>query len=121
VLGVVVGRHLHLGADGLGHGVHEREEAVGRAAGDDLELARVAVLAERPQDVRGVAVREHAADAVELPDVELRDVLEPVVLASGAVDLLLGERDQPLEVALVALEQELVRHHGDERRRERHR
>jgi hypothetical protein len=94
---------------------------VGGAAGDDLELARVAVLAERPQDVRGVAVGEHAADAVELPDIELRGVLEPVVLARGAVHLLFGERDQPPEVALVTLEQELVRHHGNERRRQRHR
>ena len=59
---VVCGRDLHLRAHRLGHGVHEGQEPVRRPAGDDLQLPRVAVLAEGGHEVRAVLLAEDPAD-----------------------------------------------------------
>ena len=100
--------------------VHEGQEPVGRPAGDDLELARVAVLAERAQEVGVVRSRKTTA-GVELVEVEPRDVVEPLVLSPGARRSPAPPSvDQPVEVAVVARDEQLVRHHRDERRGQRH-
>ena len=118
---VVPRRDLHLPAHGLRHRLHQREEAVGRAAGDDLELAGVAVLAEGRHDVRAVDLAEDAPDVRELVQVEPGEIVQPGLLALRAVDLAAGQGDEPVEVALVAGDEQLVAHHRDERRGERHR
>ena len=95
VLAVVLHRHLHLRPHRLRDGVHQREEAVGRAAGDDFELARVAMLAERAEEVRRVALTEDGAHARELVDVEAREVAQRTEGPAGGekvLELLEGER-----------------------------
>jgi hypothetical protein len=121
VLPVVLRRDVDLRAHGLRHGVHERQEAVGGPAGDDLELPGVAVLAEGAQQVAAVLALEDAAHVLELAVVEAGELGELGLPARGALDLPPRELDQRIEVAQVAADQELVRHHRDERRRERHR
>ena len=111
---------LHLGAHGLGHGVHQGKEAVRRPARDDLQLPRVAVVAEGLDEIRAVDLAEDTADVGELAEVEARDVVEALVLARRAGDLLLREGNQAVEVTVVALDEQPVAHHGEERRRQRH-
>ena len=118
---VVLRRHVDLGAHRLRHRVHQRQEAVGRAAGDDLELARVTVLAEGRDQVRAVLVAEDAAHVLELVVVEARELLELGLPVPGALDLPARQLDERVEVPVVAPDQQLVRHHRDERRRQRHR
>ena len=118
---VVLRGDVHLSPHGLRDRVHQREEAVRGAARDHLELAGVGVLAERPEDVRAVDLAEDPAHVRELVQVEPGELVQPRLLALGALDLAPRELDEPVHVPLVARDQELVRHHRDERRRQRHR
>ncbi len=61
------------------------------------------------------------ADLVEAMAVHLRELVEGAVFPPGAVDLLLGELDEPIELHGVALFEEVVAHHLEEGRAERHR
>ena len=95
---------------------------MGRAAGDDLELAGVAVLPEGRHDVRAVDLAEDAPDVRELVQVEPGEVVEPGLLAPRPLDFAPRQGStRPVEVALVAVDEQLVAHHRDERRRQRHR
>ena len=58
------------------------------------------------------------AQRQEAVEVHLRQTLV-VRLGAGAVDLLAGELDQTVEVGGIALLEEIVGEHGDERGRER--
>ena len=120
VLAVVRGGDLHLGAHRLRHRVHERKEAVGRAAGDDLEIPGIPVLAERAHQVRAVDLAEDPPDVRELVQVEPGEVVELGLPPLRPVHLAPRQLDEVVEVPVVAPHQELVRHHRDERRRERH-
>ncbi len=120
VLAVVLGGHVDLRPDRLGHRVHEREEAVGRAAGDDLQLPGVPVLAEGAHQVRAVDVAEDPPDVGELVQVEPGEVVEVRLPALRPLHLAPRQLDQAVEVAVVPADQQLVGHHRDERRRQRH-
>ena len=115
---VVAGDH-DLGADGLGVLGHEREVAVGGAAGDDFEFAGVLEFAEGGEEVAVVAVDEDVAAVFEAVEVEPGEFVK-LVVALGAVDFLVGELDGAVEDADVAVLEEFVAQHGGQRRRDRH-
>ena len=119
VLLVVVGGHVHLGAQGRPVAVEQWEEGVRRRRGDDLEPARVLQLAERRHDVAIVAA-PGVAQAVEAAAIHLGQAMV-LGLGLGALQLLLGEQDQIVEVVGVAHLEQVVGEHRDERRRQRNR
>ena len=114
---VEVGRRVNLRAERRPVAIEEREERVRRRARDDFEAPRVLQRAEAPHEVALVAPPA-VADLVEPVAVHLRQLVEGVVLASRAVDLLLGELDELVELLAVPLLQQLVGHHRQERRAE---
>ena len=91
-----------------------------RGAGDDLEAPRVLQRAKAAHEVPVVAPPA-VADLVETVAVHLCQLVAGAVLAPGAVDLLLGELDERVDLARVALLEQVVRHHRQERRAEAHR
>ena len=98
----VVGRgHRDLGPHRLRVLLHERQEAVGGAAGDELELPGVLQPPEGAHQVAVVAVVEEAAQLPELVPVVLGEPVEGRVVA-GAVHLLVGQLAEPVELAGVA-------------------
>ncbi len=114
---VEIGRHVNLGAQRRPVAIEERKEGVGGGGGDDLQPARLLEAPERADQVPLVGA-PGVANRLEAIPVHLGQTMV-VRLGSGPVELLLAELDQPVEVAGIALLQEVVGEHRDERRRER--
>ena len=98
---------LDLGAHGVAVDRHQRQEAVRRAAGDELQLAGLEEAAEAVEQVVAVLVDEDLAAALEAVVVHLGEVVE-LRLPAGAFDLLAGQGDQVVDVADVAVLQQRV-------------
>ena len=114
---VEVGRHVNLGAQRRPVAIEERKEGVGGGGGDDLHPTRLLEAPERADQVPLVGA-PGVANRLEAIPVHLGQTMV-VRLGPGPLELLLGELDQAVEVARVALLQEVVGEHRDERRRER--
>ena len=114
---VQVGGDVHLGAQRCPVAIEKRKERVGGRRGDDLESTRLLQAAKGPHQVPLVAA-PGMANRLEAIAVHLR---QPVILGfrACAVELALGELDQTVEVTGVALLEEVVGEHRDERCRER--
>ncbi len=115
----MVARDENLRPHRLGIFVHQRQVAVGRAAGDDLQLARVLELAERGEEIAVVLVGEDAPAVFQPVQVEPGELVE-LVVALGAVDFLVSQLDRPVERPQVTILQKLVAQHRGQRRRDRH-
>ena len=116
---VEVGRRVDLRANRRPVAVHQREERVRRGRGDDLEPPDVLQCAERPHQVAVVAA-PGVAQTAEAVAVHRRQTVV-LRLGLGALELLLGELDQIVQVLGVALLEQVVGQHRDQRRRQRHR
>ena len=99
--------------------VAERQEHVGRVAGDDLEPARVLEPPQGGDDVALVPAKRGAGD-VEAVAVHPRQRLNGPVPVR-VLDLAIPQLHEAIELARVAVEQEGIAHHGRQRRRERER
>src|SRR5262249_48620187 len=108
---------VHLSAQCCPVAVEKRKEGMGRRRGDDLESTPLLEAAKGPYQVSLVGT-PRVTNRLEALQVDLR---QPVVLRFGAraVELSFGELDQTVEVTGVALLQEVVREHRDERCGER--
>ena len=116
---VEVGRDVHLGAQPCPVAIEERKKGVGGRGGDDLEPARLLKAAKRSHQVPFVTA-PRVANRLEAVPIHLRQAMV-VRLGTRPVELLFGKLDQPVEIEGVALLQEIVGEHRDERRRERDR
>ena len=85
-----------------------------RAAGDDLELARLEEAAEAVEQVVVVLLDEDVARPAEARVIHLGQVIE-LRLPARPLDLLAGERDQVVDVADVAILQQRIAEHGRQR------
>ncbi len=99
---------------------HQREEPVGRAAGDDLEIARILEFFEGIDQVAMVLVLENVADAQQTVVVEPRQLVESRVVFR-ALDFLPAQLEQFIHIPHVTLLQERVQKHIRQRRGHRHR
>src|SRR5262249_31876692 len=68
---------------------HQRQEAVRRVAGDDLQEALVLQLAEPPHDVAAILVFENLAAFIEMTAIHQRGRMEMWSFLSRALDLFL--------------------------------
>jgi hypothetical protein len=112
---------LHAGADLRAprpRPAHQRQEAVGGVARQDLEQPVVLQLSERRQQVATPAIEERA-HAAEPAEIMTRDPAQARGLVVAA-HLALGELGQARQVPVVAATQQLVVEHRRERRRDRH-
>ena len=117
---VVVPRDEDLRAHRLGELLHERQKAVRRRAGDDLEHAAILQRGECGDHVAMPALHV-VAPALEQPVVvEARRLLQ-LALPRRALHLAPCQLDRALQIPLVAPVQQRVAQHVAERRRERHR
>jgi hypothetical protein len=114
---VQVGRYVNLGAQGRPVAIEKWKERVGGSGGDDLHPTRLLEAPERADQVPLVGA-PGVANRLEAIPVHLGQTMV-VRLGPGALELLLGQLDQAIEVARVALLQEVVGEHRDERGRER--
>jgi hypothetical protein len=116
---VQIGRGVHLGSNGGPVAIHEREERVRRRRGDDLDAPCRLQPLEGAHEITLVA----APHVAQRPEAVVVHVRQPVVvrLALRAIDLLLTELDELVQVLRVANLQQVVGQHRDERRRQRHR
>jgi hypothetical protein len=78
------------------------------------------VLAEGAHEVRAVGLPEDAPHVGELVGVEAGEVGEAGVVGLRALDLTVCEVHQPVEVAVVAAHEQVVLHHRQQGRRQRH-
>jgi len=109
---------LDLGAHGI-RVQHERQEPVGRTAGDDLQLSQVLELLKGRNEVPSVLLLEDVPRIPEHVPVHVGDGVE-LRLVFRAHDLLLGKLDQFGDVPDVAVLEQRIREHGDERGRQAH-
>ena len=116
---VVRAGHLDLRADGLGMD-HQRQKAVGRATGDDLEGAGVLETLEAAHQIAAVAIVEQAPQMIVALAVVPGERAE-VRIAARAVDFLVAELAERVEPLGVARHEQLVAQHADQRRRQGHR
>ena len=113
-------RHGQLGIEAFLVHREQRQIAVGGAAGEDVELARLQEPAERACHVEPVLLDEAPAQARVQVAVELHHRQKIRVVAGAGA--LARERLEPLvEVAHVAAGEQRIGHHRQQRRRERHR
>ncbi len=117
VLLVEIRGHVHLRPDRRPVAIHQREEGVRGGGGDHLQPAGVAQLPERAHQIAVVA----APGVAQRQEAIAVHPCQPLVVGLGlrADDLLLAELDQLVEVRRVARLQQVVRHHADQRGRER--
>src|SRR5439155_3242965 len=113
-------RDLDLRADRPRRHREQREEAVRRRAGDDLEEAALLVGAEGGDQVLAPVLEEDRARPAEARQVHLRHAVEALVGARPPL-FLLGQLDQPVEVPEVAPAQQVVGEHGEQGWAERER
>ncbi len=111
---VEIGRHVNLGAQRRPVAIEERKEGVGGGGGDDLHSTRLLEAPERADQVPLVGT-PRVTNRLEAIPVHLGQAMV-VRLGPRPLELLLGELDQPVEVPRIALLQEIVGEHRDERR-----
>ncbi len=110
---------LDLGAHGVGVVGHERQEAVRRAARDELEPAGLEESAKAVIEVIVVLPDENIARPQEAVMIHVGEMVE-LALPLGPFDFLAGEGDQVVEVAKIAHLQKRIGEHGGQGRRDRH-
>ncbi len=98
---------------------HERQEAVCRGAGDDLEFSLVLEFPEGGDERAVVPFQEYLPRPGQSPVVHERELVE-LGRPARPLDLPPREIYQLVQVAQVTVLEERVGHHGDERRREGH-
>ena len=99
---------------------HQRQKAVGRATGDDLEGAGVLEALEAAHQIAAVAIVEQAPQMIVALAVVPGERAE-VRIAARAVDFLVAELAERVEPLGVARHEQLVAQHADQRRRQGHR
>ena len=117
---VALDRQTYLGANGRRELLHQRKVTVRGAAGDEVQLPRIAERAEGLNEVQAVLLSEDPAAVGEEVTVHLRQRPQPGILAVP-LDLTLGEFDQTRDVVDVSLLEQRILQHRDEWRRERQR
>ena len=98
---------LDLGLHGVAVDLHQRQEAVRGAAGDDFQLAGLEEPAKTGQEIVVVLLDEHVAGPLKAIVVHVGQVIE-FRLPAGAVDFLGGQDDQVVDVADVAILQQRI-------------
>jgi hypothetical protein len=115
----MVPRDHDLRADRLRVLRHQRQVTVRRAAGDDLQLARVLEFLERGQQIALVLVVENVPAILQPVQVKPRQLVE-LVVTLRAVDFLVRQLDALVHRADITVLQQLVAQHRGQRRRDRH-
>ncbi len=98
---------------------HQRQESMGRAAGDDLQRPAVLQLPELAREVEPAPFEDPQATP-EMVAIVLGQPLE-LRLVPGPMQLLVAQFQQHLDVPLQPVLQQRIAEHAQQRRRERHR
>ena len=99
---VIIPRDENLRAHGLGDIFHQRQQTMGRRAGDDLQIPRVL---ERPERADQIALPAFEVLAAAIPQslaVKVGRILRPAP-AAYALRFLLGQDQRAVEVTQVTL------------------
>ena len=108
---------VNLCAEGGPVPIEQGKERVRRRAGDDLQTTGVLQRSKAAHDVAFIP-SPAVANLVEAMPVHLRELVKGAVFPPGAVDLLLRELDECVDLLRVSLLEQIVGHHRQERRAE---
>ena len=110
---------LNLSAASVFVDYHQRHETMRGGAGHDFELAGLKEAPKAVEEVVAVLIDEHLAGAREAVVIHLGQRMK-LRRPAGAFQFLVGEGDEVVEMADVAILQQRIGEHGGQRRRDGH-